>query len=359
LVEEDNRALEERREYTGAQGVKKKFARRRRVMKKRIVGVLCILFILAFAVLSNSWAAGEKYPTGTISNISLFAPGSQPDLFNRILSRSMERFLKVPVVTVNKPGGGGAIGFSALANARPDGYTIGVGTAENMIVPTLVEGKPPYSLDDLYILGQIATIYNVLVVAPDAPWKTWQEFVDYARKNPGVKYGCPGIRSTFYMRLETLNKNANLGLIAVPFDDDSQVKIAVMGHTIPLGAWDLGSARELQAAGKVKIIFIFESPTAAGLDPQTAWLGNMEKNVVEKDIDISHCLVVHKNTPNEIKQVLKGTLEKVVKDPEFLADLKKMELMINYLDGNTVIQKKLPQRLEQVKAFYKERGWIK
>ena len=112
-------------------------------------------------------------------------------------------------------------------------------------------------------------------------------------------------------------------------------------------------------AGKVRILFIFEPPAVAGIDPKTAWLGDMEKNVVEKDIDISHCLAVHKNTPNEIKQVLKGTLEKVVKEPEFLADLKKMELMPNYLDGNTIMQKKLPQRLEQIKVFYKERGWIK
>ncbi len=317
------------------------------------------LFIFIILFSNVSWGAGEKFPTGTISNISLFPPGTQPDLFNRILSRSMEKFLKVPVVTVNKPGGGGAIGFSALANAKPDGYTIGVGTAENMIVPTLTEGKPPYSLDALYVLGQIATIYNVLVVAPDAPWKTWKEFVDYARKNPGVKYGCPGIRSTFYMRLETLNRNAKLGLVAVPFESDNEVKAAVMGHTIPLGAWDLGSARELQAGGKVRIIFIFESATAAGLPATTATLTDMEKNVINEDIDISHCLVVHKNTSKEIKQVLKGTLEKVVKDPEFLADLKKMELMINYVDGDTIMQKKRPARLEQVRAFYKERGWIK
>ena len=330
-------------------------------MEKKIRN-LCFVSALSVLILMLSGmplAAGEKYPTGTINNISLFPPGTQPDLFNRILSRSMERHLKVPVVTVNKPGGGGAIGFSSLANARPDGYTIGVGTAENMIVPTLTEGKPPYALEDLYVLGQIATIYNVLVVAADAPWKTWQEFVDYARKNPGVKYGCPGIRSTFYMRLETLNRNARLGLVAVPFDSDVEVKTAVMGHTIPLGAWDLGSARELQAAGKVRILFIFESPAAAGLPSNTATLADMEKNVVEKDIDISHCLVVHKSTPGEIKQVLKGTLEKVVKDPEFLADLKKMELMINYVDGNTIMEKKRPARLEQVKAFYKERGWIK
>jgi tripartite-type tricarboxylate transporter receptor subunit TctC len=330
-------------------------------MKKKEVSLLTILSLLFFILsLNTSWAAGEKYPTGTISNICLFGPGAQPDLFNRILSRSMERFLKVPVVTVNKPGGGGAIGISALVSARPDGHTVAIGTVENMIVPTLTEGKPPYSLDDLHIIAQMATVYGVLVVAADAPWKTWREFVDYARKNPGVKYGCPGIRSTRYMLIETLNKNANLGLVAVPFDDDNEVKTGVMGHTIPIGSWDMGSAKELQAAGKIRILFVFEPTQQAGLDPSVASLDSfLGKSGAYQEADVSHCLVVHKNTPEEIKQVLKGTLEKVVKDPEFLADLKKMELMLNYLDGSIVMQKKLPQRLGLVKAFYKERGWLK
>jgi tripartite-type tricarboxylate transporter receptor subunit TctC len=331
------------------------------MMKRKVIFLSSILSVLVFILtVHGTWAAGEKYPTGTISNICLFGPGAQPDLFNRILSKAMERYLKVPVVTVNKPGGGGAIGFSALVNARPDGYTVAVGTVENMIVPTLTEAKPPYALEDMHIVAQIATIYGVLVVAADAPWKTWQEFVDYAKKNQGVKYGCPGIRSTRYMLIETLNKNANLGLVAVPFDNDNEVKTAVMGHTIPLGSWDMGSAKQLQDAGKIRILFVFEPPTEAGLPPSIASLDSfMGRKGAFQEADVSHCLVVHKNTPSEIKQVLKETVEKVVKDPDFLADLKKMELMLNYVDGSIVMQKKLPQRLDLVKAFYKERGWLK
>jgi tripartite-type tricarboxylate transporter receptor subunit TctC len=330
-------------------------------MKKKTVFLLKILAVPVFALsLCNAWAAGEKYPAGTINNICLFPPGAQPDLFNRILSRSMERVLKVPVVTVNKPGGGGAIGFTALANARPDGHTVAVGTVENMIVPTLTEARPPYALEDLHVVAQLATIYGVLVVAADAPWKTWQEFVDYARKNPGVKYGCPGIRSTRYMLIENLNRNANLGLIAVPLDNDNEVKTAVMGHTIPLGSWDMGSAKQLQAAGKIRILFVFEPPAEAGLDPGIACLDSfMGKKGAYQETDVSHCLVVHRNTPVEIKQVLTGTMEKVVKDPEFLAELKKMELMLHFVEGGVIMQKKLPQRLATVKAFYKERGWLK
>jgi tripartite-type tricarboxylate transporter receptor subunit TctC len=212
----------------------------------------------------------------------------------------------------------------------------------------------------LFILGQIATVYNVLCVAADSPWKTFQEFLDYTRKNPGVKFGSPGIRSTLYLRMETLNRNANLKMVGVPFESDAEQKTALLGKHIPVGIWDLGSAREMAAAGKVRILFIFEPPASAGLDPNTPSLATaIEKSVAEKDIDISHCLVVNSKTADDIKQRLKRTLEQVVKDPDFVADMKKMELMINYVDGNIIAQKKLPARLDQVKAFYKEMGWLK
>jgi tripartite-type tricarboxylate transporter receptor subunit TctC len=330
-------------------------------MEKRMAFPLKILSILIFILpFCSAWAAGEKYPAGTINNVCLFGPGSAPDMFNRVLSRQLEKHLGVPVVTLNKAGGGGALGISFLVNSRPDGYTIGLATLENMIVPTITEGRAPFSLQDVTILGQIVTSYNVLVVAADSPWKTFQDFIDYAKKNPGVKYGCPGIRSTLYIRMETLSKNAHLGLIGVPFDGRAEITAAVLGKHIPIGLFDLASARELQAAGQIRILFIFESPESAGIDPKTPCLATaMDRSVAEKDVDISQVMIVHSKTPEEIKQVLKRTMEKTSRDPEFLSDLKKMEVMVNYVDGETLMQKKLPSRLEQVKAFYKERGWVK
>jgi tripartite-type tricarboxylate transporter receptor subunit TctC len=329
-------------------------------MEKRIM-LLCVVGFFAILVLTSPGIslAAAKYPSEPINNVCLFGPGDQADLFNRLLSKHFEKSLGVPLITVNKPGGGGAVGFTYLTSQKPDGYTIGIGTIENMIVPTLTEGKPPYVPEDLHILGQVATIYNVLVVPANSPWKTFQEFVDHARKNPGVKFGSPGIRSTIYLRMETLNKNAKLGLVGVPFDSSAEATSAVMGGHVPVGIWDLGSARAQQAAGKVRILFIFESPVAAGLDPKTPWMGTLDKNIAEKDVDISHCLVVLAKAPDDVKRVLKATLEKVVKDPDYLADLKKMELMPNYVDGNIIMEKKRSARIEQVKAFYKEMGWLK
>jgi tripartite-type tricarboxylate transporter receptor subunit TctC len=330
-------------------------------MKNKLCFLTGVLSVLVFILpLQSAWGAGEKYPAGTINNVCLFGPGSAPDMFNRVLSRQFEKHLGVPVVTLNKAGGGGALGISFLTSSRPDGYTIALSTLENMIVPTITEGKAPFSLQDLTILGQIVTSYNVLVVAADSPWKTFQDFVEYAKKNPGVKYGCPGIRSTLYMRMETLSRNAHLGLIGVPFDGRAEITAAVLGKHIPVGLFDLASARELQSAGKIRILFIFESPESAGIDPKTPCMATaMERSVAEKDIDISQIMLVHSKTPDDIKQVLKRTMEKAARDPEFLADLKKMEVMVNYVDGDVLMQKKLPARLEQVKAFYKERGWVK
>jgi len=330
-------------------------------MKKRIwrdLWFLGILFTCFCIGASGSWAADKEYPTRSIDNICLFGAGGQSDQFNRILSKSLEKHLGVPVVTVNKPGGGGAIGFSYLAHSRPDGYTIGIGTLENMIVPTL-QGNP-YALEDLHVISQIATVFNVIIVAADAPWKTFQEFVDYAMKNPGLKYGSPQKRSTVYLRMESFNRNAKLGMVGVPFDSGKDVITSVLGKHIPVGIADVGGTKGLAAAGQLRVLFCFEAPAAAGLDPSTPSLTDFDRDVSDNDIDISHLLVVPSKTPDKVKQILKQTMaEKVMKDPAFLKDLENMNLMQNYVDGETIAQKKLPKRKAQVEGFYKEMGWLK
>jgi tripartite-type tricarboxylate transporter receptor subunit TctC len=317
-----------------------------------------VLIIFVFSLTNVCLAAERNYPTRSIDNICLFGAGGQSDRFNRVLSKSLEKYLGQPIVTVNKPGGAGAIGFSYLTRARPDGYTIGVGTLENMIVPTL-QGNP-YALEDMHVICQIATVFNVLIVAGDSQWKTFQEFIDYAKMNPGVKYGSPLKRSTIYLRMESFNMNTGLKMVGVPFDSGKKVVSAVLGKHVPIGIASLGGSKGLAAAGKLKILFSFESPAAAGLPENTPTLSDFEPSVTDKDIAISQLLIVPSKTPDHIKQLLKRTMvEKVMKDPDFLKGLENLSLISDYVDGDTIMQKKLPMRKAQVTSFYKKMGWLK
>jgi len=144
--------------------------------------LISILFTIAFTLSHPSWAA-EKYPTGSVELFVGFAAGGQADFINRTLARGLEKHLGVTVVPGNKVGGGGIVLASLIASSKPDGYTLGT-LSDSVIVATLT-GQGTYSMEDLRIVGAVASYENCWITSVDSPWKTIQEFVDYARKNPG------------------------------------------------------------------------------------------------------------------------------------------------------------------------------
>jgi len=111
----------------------------------------------------------------------------------RTIAPFLEEILKQPIVVENKPGGMNLVGGNIVATAVPDGYTLGYLS----VVPAIPETfsyfqKPPYTSKDLTPICPITNVSGVLIVKTDSPWKTLKEFVEHARKNPGMKVGTRG-----------------------------------------------------------------------------------------------------------------------------------------------------------------------
>jgi tripartite-type tricarboxylate transporter receptor subunit TctC len=330
-------------------------------MKKRIFReffLLGILFVLVCTSTHHSWAAEKKYPSGPIDLYCSFVAGGQSDLLNRALAKHLEKQLGVTVVPGNKPGAGGGVAASFLANSRPDGYTMGILAYEHFLQPILL-GQANYSVEDLRIVGRVAQYCNVMAVSADAPWKTFQEFVDYARKNPGVKYGHPGVGTTIFLRTDNLNRKAELKMVGLPFKGDPETVAAVLGKHVPIGAYGSVAAKTQADAGKMRILFSFDPPAEFGFDPAIPDLRTAFGSIADTDLEVFQNLIVPSKTPNEVVQVLERALEKIVKDPEFVSDLKKINLKVTYLDGNTVMQKIIPQRITKLKAALQQAGLLK
>jgi tripartite-type tricarboxylate transporter receptor subunit TctC len=322
----------------------------------RIVGCLLTAAMLVCVSLSTSSAA-DKYPSRPIDIYSPFAPGGPVDNLNRIIAKKFETYLGGTVVPQCKPGGGGAILASFLAkNARPDGYTLGNISAFHIGVPMLL-GTGSYSLNDFYIIGQLVVFPSVLVVPVDSPFKTMQDLIDHAKKNP-VKYGHPGVASTIFLRLENLFKHFGMKMDDVPFKGDSETATAVLGKHIPVGGMSAGTARGLIEAGKVRAIFIFESPADFGLPADTTHLASLLRGASFTDIEPSQLLVVHSKTPPEIIRTLEGAYEKIMKDDEYKKVVGSLNLGLGYMDGKTFTQK-LPANMEVLKEMLRKSGQLK
>ena len=187
----------------------------------------------------------------------------------------------------------------------------------------------------------------------DSPYKKIQEFVDYARKNPGVKYGHPGVGSVTNIYTENINRNAKLNMIGVPFSGDPEINAAVLGKHVPIGAYSYSSGKIQADAGKARILLCFN-----GLDPNLPSISTVFGKSVPT-FDLIYFLAVAAKTPNEIVQVLEQAIEKVSKDPEYVDTLRKNNIWPLFVDGKTCNQKTIPEKLSILKAVMQPLGLIK
>jgi tripartite-type tricarboxylate transporter receptor subunit TctC len=311
-------------------------------MKQRTIMSLFTIFTIFLWLLNGAFAA-EKYPSRPIELVCGYPPGTGPDILNRILAQYLEKQLGVTVMPINKPGGGGVVAITAAATARPDGYTV-INTGD-YIIPVLT-GQAGYAIEDLRVAAQVGLNGAVLIVTADSPWKTFQDFLDYAKKNPGVKYANPSPTSMATMRTENLSRQANLKLIGLPVPD---VATAVLGKTAPIGLTAAAAAKGLTEAGRTRILFSFDPARDFGLDPSIPdFVKVFGKDVT--DIPIAVYLVVPAKTPPEIVQVLETAMEKASRDPNFVNELAKNYFKASFAPGKVVMDQ-IPKKTALIKAI--------
>jgi len=319
------------------------------------LGVVVAFVMIVCLSVSSVWAA-DKYPSRPIDIICAFNPGGSADIQNRTWGRFMEKYLGVPIVPGNKPGGGGIVATSYIANARPDGYTLG--NFGDFMINGILLGQATYKMEDLRIIAEVSRIGCVLAVAADAPWKTFSEFLDYVKKNPGTKFANQGVATIIYMRMESLNKHANLKMIGVPLKGEGEIAAAVMGKHVPVGTFSASAAQPLVDAGKMRIIFSFDPPSDIGIDPAIPDLVGVFGKTVP-DIDVSTYLVAPAKIPKDVAETLEKTMDKVAKDGDFVKELKKHYIAARFVPGKICMEEKIPKKTPVIKSIMTEAGLIK
>ena len=147
--------------------------------------------LLCLALAACAAAAHAEYPDKPITLVAPFPPGGTSDALARALAKGASESLGVPIIVENKPGAEGQIAAQDVAKATPDGYRIALATSGNLSALPSLRKEPPYdSVKDFTPIADIGRYAFFLFVHPDLPVKTFQEFVDYAKANPGkVSYG--------------------------------------------------------------------------------------------------------------------------------------------------------------------------
>jgi tripartite-type tricarboxylate transporter receptor subunit TctC len=201
-------------------------------------------------------SAQGGYPTRQITVIVPVAPGSQADVFARMIAEPLHHKLGKPVVIENRPGGGQVIGTGAAARAAADGYTLVHGNLSGLIISPQLRQPVPYNTPKDFT-GVALTLSgpSVLVVDPKLPVRTAAELIAYAKANPGkLNYGSHGAGSFTHVTTEMFKGIAGIDMVHVPFAGGSKLALGFLAGEVQVVIFDLVSIRAHEQAGKARVI---------------------------------------------------------------------------------------------------------
>ncbi|MDW5442455.1 tripartite tricarboxylate transporter substrate binding protein [Polaromonas sp. SM01] len=300
---------------------------------------------------SATWVAAQgAWPVRTITMIVPFPPGGLADLVARPVAEAMSRELGQPVVIENKAGAGGGIGMAQAAKAKADGYTVLMALSSLTVIPEAdaVLGRAPmFALNDLRPIARFTADPTVLAVRADAPWKTVQQFVEDAKKRPGVlNYGSSGNYGTMHVPMEILAQNAGIKLTHVPFTGAGPAVVALLGGQID--AVSSGPATVLQhvKAGKIRVLAHWGT-TQLGALPEAPSLKEAGYNAEYAQWS---GLFIPKDTPEPIAQRLRASAKAAAQDS------KVKEVILNA--GSPVLYQDSPDFEKYVQADAKRMAGV-
>lgn len=281
---------------------------------------------MVLALTGGAWA---QYPEKPITFIVAYAPGGSTDLTARILAPFIEENLGegATVVVENRPGAGGEIGFTALAEAAPDGYTIGfVNTPNILTIP--IEREVAYHWQDLELLGNVLDDPSGFSVEQNGPFKSLDELVAYAKENPGaVTVGTTGVGSDDHLAMLAFQQLADVQLTHVPFPGASAVRTALAGRHISVGAINIGEAMQYVASGSAFINLGQMSNERSAIAPDVPTFQEQGYDMVFASL---RGIGAPKGLPEDVRQRLADAVAKAAEDPEFLEQAAKIFAPVAY-----------------------------
>jgi len=319
-------------------------------MKSRNHGWIGVFVILSLLLGWEMPSSAQEFPTKPISFVIPYPAGGSTDLTGRALANAARKYLGQPLICENKGGGGGTVGPSLVISKPPDGYTIGISSGAVTIAWHM--GKLNFNpLEDTTPIIRYTTYVFGMVVRADAPWKTMQEFVKYAKENPGkVTYGTPGVGTNPHLAMEELGLLTGIKLVHMPFKGGAEAATALLGGHIDAVS-DSTSWGPMVDAGKFRLLVTY-APQRMPRYPEVPTLKEAGYDMVySSPLFLIGPKGMSKPVVSKLHEAFKNSLD----DPDYLSILKKFDMSLNYL-GPEDLDRAIRQESEQIKRVVQNLG---
>ena len=283
--------------------------------------VMCVSLVLIVSAFPTEGRA--EFPERPITIMVTFAPGGSTDMGTRAVAAAAEKILGKSVIVENKPGGGGAVAYALIANAKPDGYTLCSGTDSGIVRVPQLQKVNYHPLKSFTPIIAYAKPYNGIVVKKTSQWNSLKELIDYAKKNPNkIKYSTGGVATGMHHAMIVLEKQEDLKWIHVPYQGNADAMTALIG-----GHVDLCSAGPeyvpFERSGVVKILAIPESEK----NPKYPNVPTLKELGYDFANDVLFTIVGPAGLPTDVAKKLESAFTKAAQSDEVKTMLNNLDLV--------------------------------
>jgi tripartite-type tricarboxylate transporter receptor subunit TctC len=297
-------------------------------MSRRAVNILLSVLFAVPVLMGASWGSKEagKYPSKNIEAVVPFAPGGSVDVSMRILTAAVEKDLKQKILIVNKAGGGATEGQSYVARAKPDGYTLLAITSS--VVTNTITKKVDFTIDSFDPILQYCFDPEILFVTATSPYKTLDDFMAAAKKEP-VMNATSGHSTSHHVAGIMLEKLAGIKLTYVHTKGGKEPITMVAGGHVASSFGSYGVTKSLIEQGKIRVLGVMSEKR----DPRFPDVPTFK----EKRIDISYGpwrgVAAPKGTPQEVMGRLNQAFKSALATDEVKKKFANTDIPIAVLDG--------------------------
>ena len=297
------------------------------MFRRSLLGAVALIATCIALPAAHAQSA-RNFPEKPIKLVIAFPAGGPTDITMRQLADNASKILGQPVIIDNKPGAGGTLPAQALQTAQPDGYTLAQMPLGVFRLPytTKINWDPVKDIN--YVINVTGYAFGIVVPA-DSPFKTWADFVAYAKANPGkLTYGSTGTFTSPHLTTELIAQKAGIQLQHVPYKGSADLMLATVSGQLMAAADSTGFAPQVEA-GKLRVLNTWGDKRLAKF-PDAPTLKELGYDMVQNS---PFGIGAPRGTPPEVVAKIHDAFKKAMEEPSYVAALAKYDMLPNYMSS--------------------------
>lgn len=285
------------------------------------------LLLIALCGSALAASAADPYPARPMELVVAYAPGGGSDNTARAIAESAKQFLSQPIVVANKPGASGSIGWAYVAGGTPDGYKLSLMNPEMMVVPLMGIGK--ITIDNFQPIARFTDDPSAVTVRADAPWKTIDEFMAFARMHPGeVAISNAGNGTIPHLAAAAFGDRIGAKFNHIPYSGSAPAIMGLLSGDVHATTVAYAELKQHVESGKLRTLAVMSAKRVAGLDSAPT----LKEKGMDLEFSVWRGLGLPQGAPQVALDKWREVAKKVYDDPAFQATVVKQSLTLSWAD---------------------------